>query len=158
MISSKTKRDEIKKQILEWLSQEKDWKVPTSGEDAVHGYYFSCRVELPDGTSCNVGIEQETERVNIITNVLLPIKDIVSNRIHLDSVHFLDALEFNLSERKVQVVPTPDIENVDSLQLAKVIYFHEWSYDKFISAVHDVIDAIRTSEDLFRRFSTAGNQ
>jgi predicted phosphoadenosine phosphosulfate sulfurtransferase len=56
-MASDTKREEIQHQIIDWLSQEKDWQVVITKRDQERYYYFSCMAEVSKGLSCNVGIE-----------------------------------------------------------------------------------------------------
>jgi hypothetical protein len=150
------KEEIIQRQIQGWLAQEENLEIVSSGEDMRHGYFFTWRVLRTELKGCNVGIENNVERVNIITLVNLPAAEIAANRIRVNTIDFFSALEFNLEQRGagVQVVPTPDIEHLDSLQFGRVISFDEMTRDGLIDAIHNVIDAIDVAEDLFARFST----
>jgi len=151
------RREEIiQQQIQGWLAQEENLKIVSSGEDMRHGYFFSWRVQRTELRGCNVNIENNVERINIITNVNLPGAEIAANRIIVNTIDFLGALEINLEERgaRVQVDATPDIEHLDSLQFGRVISFDELTRDGLIDAIQNVIDSIDLAQDLFARFST----
>jgi hypothetical protein len=150
------KEEIIQQQIQGWLAQEENLEIMSSGEDMRHRYFFSWRVQRTELRECNVNIENNVERVNIITNVNLPGAEIAANRIIVNTIDFLGALELNLEERgaRVQVVATPDIEHLDGLQFGRVISFDELTRDGLIDAIQNVIDSIDLAQDLFARFST----
>jgi hypothetical protein len=148
------KEEIIQLQIQVWLAQEENLEIVSSGEDMRHGYIFSWRVHRTELRGCNVNIENNVERVSITTNVNLA--EIAANRIIVNTIDFLGALELNLEERgaRVQVDATPDIEHLDSLQFGRVISFDELTRDGLIDAIQNVIDSIDLAQDLFARFST----
>ena len=150
-----TRKEEIiQLQIQVWLVQEENLEIVSSGEDMRHGYIFSWRVQRTELRGCNVNIENNVERVSITTNVNLA--EIAANRIIVNTIDFLGALELNLEESgtRVKVDATPDIEHLDGLQFGRVISFDEMTRDGLIDAIQNVIDSIDLAQDLFARFST----
>ena len=149
------KKEIIQLQIQVWLAQEENLEIVSSGEDMRHGFIFSWRVQRTELRGCHVNIEDNNvERVSITNNVHLA--EISANRIIVNTIDFLGALELSLEERglRVQVFPTPDIEHLDGLQFRRVISFDELTRDGLRDAIHNVIDSIDLAQDLFARFST----
>jgi hypothetical protein len=153
-----SKREEIKNQILDWLSQEKDWQVVASKEEEEHYYYFSCRVELTKDMSCNVAIEKDVERVNIIANGKFSENDVTSHKLSPSRKNFWIDLKVNLIHMGVNVAVNPNVEQLDSIQLGKPIYFDGWSHDKFIETILKVTDALELVEFTFHLFAEAMSQ
>ena len=80
---SNLKKDEVKEQILKWLSQEQDWKVEVSTDPY---YYFTCLVRLSESMGCNICIENRIERVNVIGNAMLSQSDRINYKL-LSLIH-----------------------------------------------------------------------
>lgn len=58
-------REEVKDQLIRWLSYEKSWSFQ---EHPDPNYYFTCKVQMSEGLGCNVCTENDIERVDIIAN------------------------------------------------------------------------------------------
>jgi hypothetical protein len=150
MNMSALKKDEIKQQILQWIAQEQDWKIEVSND---HYYYFACLIRLGHDMSCNVCIEQHIERVNIIANAKLSERDRLNYKLTPGREKFWIDLKMNLIHVGVNVTAFPEVENLESVQLAKTIYFDGWTQDKFIDTILKVTDALEMTELIFRNFS-----
>jgi hypothetical protein len=157
-VTSDSKREEIKKQVLDWLSQEKDWKIEINSEEEEHYYYFSCKVELKKGMSCGVAIEKDVERVNIIVNGKFSENDVTSYKLSPSRRNFWIDLKVNLMLIGVNVTPNPNMEELESIRLAKPIYFDGWSHDKFIETILKVTDAVEMVQFTFHLFGETMNQ
>lgn len=158
IIASDPKREEIKHQIIDWLSQEKDWQILISTRDGEHYYYFSCRVQLTKDMSCNVAIERDVDRVNVIANGKFTDDDVTSYKLSPSKGHFWIDLKVNLMHIGVNITPSPSVEELESIQLAKPIYFDGWSQDKLIEMILKVKDTLELVEFKFHLFAEAMNQ
>jgi hypothetical protein len=58
-------KDEVKNQILEWLSKEGNWNIQVNPDP---NYYFLCLVKMSERMGCNVCIEKHIDRVNVIAS------------------------------------------------------------------------------------------
>ena len=67
-------------------------------------------------------------------------------------------LKMNLVNVGVNVDPKPDIENLQSIQIAKLIYFDRWSQDRLINTMLRVTEALELTELIFRNFSEKMSQ
>ena len=146
-------REQVKQQILDWLSQEQrqqDWEVDVSDRD--RHYYFSCLVRLSEKIGCNVCIDKDIERVIVITNATLPTNDIMRYKQSPDKLRLWTDLKMNLVLIGVNIVANPDVENLDSIQLIKTIYFDGWSRDRFMDTILKVTDGLELSELIFANF------
>src|SRR5918995_5010076 len=77
------KREEIKQQILRWMSQEKQWQLVVSmkQEEITRYYYFFCVVIFSKDQNCGVGIEKDVDRVNIMIDATIAENDVSSYKI-----------------------------------------------------------------------------
>jgi hypothetical protein len=149
------KKDEVKEQILKWLSQEQDWKVEVSTDPY---YYFTCLVRLSESMGCNICIENHIERVNVIGNAMLSQSDRINYKLSAEKDEFWIDLRMNLIHVGINVAAIPGIESLESIQLTKPIYFDGLSQDKFIDVILRVTDALELAELIFRNFSDAMSQ
>jgi hypothetical protein len=65
----------------------------------------------------------------------------------------MDRLEDRSSTSLSPITAIPDVENLESIQLSKTIYFDAWSRDKFMETLNRVIDALDLSQFIFISFS-----
>jgi hypothetical protein len=157
-MATDSKREEIKHQIVGWLAQEKDWRVVISTSEEERYYYFSCKVDLPGGLGCNVAIERDVERVNIIANGVFSENDVTSYKLNPSRKNFWIDLKVNLMHIGVNVHANPSVEELVSIQLSKPIYFDGWSHDKLIEAILKVTDGLELVEFTFHLFAEAASQ
>jgi hypothetical protein len=155
---SNSKREEIKQQILQWLSQEKQWQVVVSKEEdrkISDYYYFFCKVILSGDMNCDVGIEKDVDRVNIMVNPVIAQPDASSYKLSPkpDKYMFWIQVRISLAQMGVNVVAIPNVDDLASLQVNKPIYFDGWSQDKFVEAMLKVTDAVEVAELYFKTFA-----
>jgi hypothetical protein len=156
MSSSDPKREEIKQQILDWISQEKDWKVELFDEkvqEEENNYYFYSRVILSENTNCNVAIEKNVERVNVMVNAAFAKDDASSYKLSRDRHRFWIDMRISLAQMGVNVAAIPNVEELAGLQVSKLIYFDGWSHDKFIETLLKVTDGLIVAEFYFKNFA-----
>jgi hypothetical protein len=147
-------REQVKQQILYWLSEEqKKQKLDVKIGSNEHYYYFACIVIFESGLGCNVCIEKDIERVNIITNAVLGETDRSSYRLTPDKAKLWVSWKIENLRIGVNVVANPDVENLQNIQLSKVIYFDSWSRDKLMEAVIRITDALEPANFIFGSFS-----
>jgi hypothetical protein len=143
---------QIKEQILKWLSQEKDWNIQVNPET---DYYFCCTVKMSEAGGCNVCIERDIDRVNVISNGKFTEGDAINYKLSpkKKKEEFWIALKTNLVHVGVNVDPKPDFENLETIQVAKLIYFDALSQDKLVNTMLKVTDAMDLIQLIYRNFS-----
>ena len=145
-------REEVKDQIIRWLSYEKNWSFQEHPDPI---YYFTCKVQMSESLGCNVCVENDIERVDIITNGKFSQSDSIKYKLapkNKKDDFWLD-LKIRLVHVGVNVNPMPDIENLRSIQIAKLIYFDRLSQDRLINTMLKVAEALELTELIFRNFS-----
>jgi hypothetical protein len=160
-MTSDSKREEIKQQMLNWLSQEKDWQVMVSKEyEERYNYYFFCRVIFSEDMNCSVAIEKDVERVNIMIDAPFVEDDASSYKLSPtpDKGRFWLQMKITLAQIGVNVAPIPNVEQLARLQVNKPIYFDGWSHDKFIETLFKVADGIEVAELFFKSFAESMRQ
>lgn len=148
---------EVKDQIIKWLSKEKNWSFQ---EHPDLNYYFTCKVKMSERMGCNVCIENDIERVDVIANGKFSESDAIRYKLAPKNKKddFWVDLKMNLVNVGVNVDPKPDIENLQSIQIAKLIYFDRWSQDRLINTMLRVTEALELTELIFRNFSEKMSQ
>lgn len=145
-------REQVKEQIIEWLNEEQqDWQFRISKNEEV--YYFSSLVKLGETLGCNVCIDKNIDRVIVVSIAKLSEQDGKSYRLTPQRKKFWTDLKMKLVPIGVSVNALPDLDNLESIQLIKLIYFDAWSRDKLIESILKVADALELTQLVFNNFA-----
>jgi hypothetical protein len=161
-------REEIKEQIKTWLAEEiktQDWKIIHNEDDPY--YYYWCtitrtrtviqkiekQIEKIEISLCTACIEKDIERVILFNNIKFSKSDSTNYKLSLEKEKFWYDVRLRLMPLRVNINAIPDIENIEQIELRKIIYFDGWSRDRFMNDFFTMIDAAELVELLFIRFS-----
>jgi hypothetical protein len=143
------KREEVKKNISRWLSQETQWKVQPNGNDP--NYYFVWDVELVDIPAA-ICIKKKVNRVDIIGNVSFGEYDKTAYKLTRDKQLFWSDLKMNTIPLGVIAKALPSVEELENVQFTKMIYFDALTQDNLINMLIRVADTLEIAGFIFRRF------
>ncbi len=150
-------REEIKNDILNWLSKETAWNIQISIDTL---YYFVCIVKMSERMGCNICIEKNIDRVDVIANGKFSKEDNTNYKLSPkhEKERFWTTLKLSIIPLNVNIEPIPDIENLETIQIAKLIYFDGWSQNRLINTMLKVTNALESAELIYRNFSERMNQ
>lgn len=158
-------RQEIKEQIDTWLreeNKEKDWEIK---QEKMNEYYYSCtltkiidqiiegEIQKTEAGLCTICIDKDIERVILFTIIKFSKSDSTNYKLSLEKTEFWFDLRLQLIPLGVGINPIPDIDNIEKIQLTKIIYFDGWSRDRFMNDILIMMDATEIVEILFKKFS-----
>lgn len=159
-------REEIKEQIKIWLTEEiktQDWKIIHQENEPY--YYYCCtitkiihqkieekteKIEISLSTTC---IDKDIERVILFNLIKFSKSDSTNYKLSLEKEKFWNDVRLRIMSLGVGIHAIPDIENIEQIQLRKIIYFDGWSRDRFMNDFFTMMDAAELVELLFRKFS-----
>ena len=159
-------REEIKEQIKTWFVEEtkmQHWKIVHNENDL--NYYYYCtitkiinqvieeKIEKIESGLCTICIDKDVERVILFTNIKFSKSDSTNYKLSLEKEKFWNDVRLRLMPLRVGIYAIPDIDNIEQLQLRKIIYFDGWSRDRVMNDFFTMIDAAELVELLFRKFS-----
>jgi hypothetical protein len=67
-------------------------------------------------------------------------------------------LKINLMQLGVDIQAIPSVEDLDSIQVRKLIYFDGWSRDNFTNSLFAIFDASEMADLLFKKFTMDMNE
>lgn len=159
-------REEIKEQIKVWLTEEtktQNWNLKQHENDP---YYYYCytitriiypkieeKIEKIEISLCTACIDKDIERVFLLNIIKFSKSDSTNYKLSLEKEKFWYDVRLRLMPLGVGIQAFPDIENIEQIQLRKIIYFDGWSRDRFMNDFFTMIDAAELVELLFRKFS-----
>jgi hypothetical protein len=97
---------------------------------------------------CNIALEKDIDRINIIGNGQLSTEDAkkyINVPKNKKDLFWID-LRMSVLPLGVLITPRPDHEKLESIQAARVIYFDGLSQDNFINTILKVTDALEIIE------------
>ena len=115
---------------------------------------------MSDNIGCNVCIEKDIDRVNIMATGKFSEEDAVNYKLspkHKKEKFWID-LKMNLVHVGVNVEAIPNLEILDSIQIAKLIYFDRWSQDRLTNSMLKVSDSLELVQLIYRNFSEMMSQ
>ncbi len=91
--------------------------------------------------NCDVGVEKDVDRVNIMVNPVIAEDDASSYKLTPKSNKYMfwTRVRIGLAQMGVNVAPIPNVDDLESLQVNKPIYFDGWSQDKFVETMLKVL-------------------
>jgi hypothetical protein len=147
--------------ISEWLSKEKDWT--TSLNEHETNYEMGWKIVMMGGMGCNIGLEKDIDRINIIGNGQLSTEDAKKYKLvpkDKKDLFWID-LRMSVLPLGVQISPRPNHESLEKIQIGKVIYFDGLSQNNLIDGLLKVTDALEIIElriSLFSRIVSQTNR
>ena len=124
-------REEIKEQIKIWLTEEtktQDWNLKQHEND--HYYYYCCtitriihpkieeKIEKIEISLCTACIDKDVERVILLNLIKFSKSDSTNYKLSLEKEKFWYDVRLRLMPLGVGIQATPDIENIEQIQLA----------------------------------------
>ncbi len=161
-MATDSKREEIKQQILRWLSHEKigKWQLVGRMRKSVAIITFYARLIFLKDMNCDVAIEKDVYCVNVMVNPVIAKDDesIYKLSPKPDKYNFWIQVRVNLALMGVNINPISNVDDLTGLQENKPIYFDGWSHDKFIETMLKVTDAVEVAELYFEIFAQSMRQ
>lgn len=158
-------KEEIKEQITTWLTEEtktQPWKIYHENDPYYH-YVFNItkiidqiiegKIEKIEVLFCTICIDKDVERVILLTNIKFSKKNGTNYKLSPEKGRYWSDLRLSIMPLGVGINAIPNIENLEVIQLRKIIYFDGWSRDRFMNDIFTLIDAAELVELLFRKFS-----
>jgi hypothetical protein len=147
-------REKIREDILDWLKPE-GWNIKILNQPNT---YFTCFVSQSKDSGFFVIIENVINRVDIMTKIRFSEEDREWYRLNEDKHKFWLELKPNLMHMGIMTLVTPDLDNLESVELSKTVYFDGLTQNEFFDAIFAVTDALALCNLIWRKFTDSINE
>jgi len=152
MSNASDERIKIIKKIQDWLRPE-GWVVEIINQP---NYEFAIQVKQNVNSGFFVLVQKYVDRVIILTRIGFSIEDRNSYKLSKNKKQFWLNLKTNLILLGVMTKITPDLDNLETIELNRVIYFDGMdSKDKFFENITKVTDALALCNLAFEQFKSS---
>jgi hypothetical protein len=142
-------REEATDKILKWLDSE-GWKY--SVRDNEPNFDLVCKVDINENSGFIVCIQKIVDRVIIFSKIKFSEEDLSSYKLSVKKYKFWRDLKTYLILMNVNTKIEPNLDELESIELSKWIYFDGLTQDKFVETITKVTDAIELCNIMWTKF------
>ena len=142
-------KEEVAEKIFKWLDFER-WKYNINANEP--NYFLIYKVDTSENSGFKVCIEKIVDRVIILSKIKFSQEDLSNYRLSAEKYKFWIELKTYLILMNVSTKIEPNLDELQSIELSKWIYFDGLTQDKFIDTTTKITDALDLCKIMWTKF------